>query len=206
MSTLTVVRHAQARPFEKNADSLSERGECQARALGGYFIRSGIHFDEIWCGSLTRHCQTAALAIGTQAQVSPDWNEYDVEGILHGYPHASTFPGNREFQKVFELALEKWMLGSGGGESFADFRARVLRGLARIQQGPPNRRVLLFTSGGPIGVLVQTALNAPERSFAAVNWRVRNCSITEFVFSAGRFSLDSFNTIGHLDPGLHTFR
>ena len=33
MSTLTVVRHGQARPFEKNSDCLSETGEQQARAL-----------------------------------------------------------------------------------------------------------------------------------------------------------------------------
>jgi broad specificity phosphatase PhoE len=66
--------------------------------------------------------------------------------------------------------------------------------------------VLLFTSGGPIGVLVQTALGAPDRSFADVNWRVRNCSITEFVFSADRLSLDSFNNVGHFEPALRTFR
>jgi broad specificity phosphatase PhoE len=66
---------------------------------------------------------------------------------------------------------------------------------------------VLFTSGGPIGVLVQTALNAPDRAFLEVNWRVRNCSVSEFVFSADRLSLDSFNTIPHLtDDRLRTFR
>ena len=47
-----------------------------------------------------------------------------------------------------------------------EFRDRVLRGLRAIQEGPSNRRVVLFTSGGPIGVLVQTALTRPERSFS----------------------------------------
>ena len=82
----------------------------------------------------------------------------------------------------------------------------MVRGLRRIQQGAANRRVVLFTSGGPIGVLVQTALSAPDRSFLDINWRVRNCSITEFVFSSDRLSLDSFNTIPHLEPALRTFR
>ena len=54
--------------------------------------------------------------------------------------------------------------------------------------------------------LVQTALGAPARSFLDVNWRVRNCSISEFVFSRDRLSLDSFNTLPHLDPALHTYR
>ena len=207
MSTLTVVRHAQARPFEKNSDCLSELGERQARTLGEYWSRAGIAFDEVLCGSLQRHCQTAALALGTQPEVSPDWNEYDVEGILRGHPHPSTFADNRAFQKVFEQAMDRWIEGAGdNAEAFTQFHARVLRALHRVQHGPSNRRVVLFTSGGPIGVLVQTALTAPARAFAEVNWRVRNCSITEFVFSANRLSLDSFNTIAHLETNLQTFR
>ncbi|HWZ33674.1 MAG TPA: histidine phosphatase family protein [Bryobacteraceae bacterium] len=206
MSTLTVVRHAQARPFEKNSDSLSELGERQARTLGEYWSRLGVTFDEVLSGSLQRHCQTAALAL-MSPQVVPDWNEYDAEGIMRSHPHPSTFPDNRAFQKVFESAMDQWMEGSANGaEPYSAFRDRVLRGLRRIQQGPSNRRVVLFTSGGPIGILVQTALNAPERSFLDVNWRVRNCSISEFVFSADRLSLDSFNTVPHLDEKLKTFR
>ena len=96
---------------------------------------------------------------------------------------------------------------ANGAEPWTAFRARVLNGLRRIQEGPSNRSVVLFTSGGPIGVLVQTALGAPDRSFLEVNWRVRNCSITEFVFSSGRLSLDSFNAIPHLsDERIRTFR
>jgi len=202
MSTLTVVRHAQARPFEKNSDCLSELGERQAEALRHHLG----FFDEVVCGGLTRHCQTATLAIDFAPRIDPDWNEYDSEGILRAYPHPSTFPDNRAFQKVFEAAMEKWISGESEGEPFEQFRARVLRGLARIQQGPSNRRVLLFTSGGPIGILVQTALDAPPRSFLDVNWRVRNCSISEFVFSSNRLSLDSFNAVPHLPPPLRTFR
>lgn len=207
MSTLTVVRHAQARPFQADSDRLSETGERQARALAEYWSRNGIEFDEIWCGSLNRHCQTAAIALQQPAAVCADWNEYDSEGILRGYPPPSSFADNRAFQKTFELAMAKWLEGSAGGaESFQAFRDRVLRGLRRIQQGAAQRRVVLFTSGGPIGVLVQTALNAPDRSFLDVNWRVRNCSLTEFVFSSDRLSLDSFNAAPHLEPALQTFR
>jgi broad specificity phosphatase PhoE len=209
MSTLTVVRHGQARPFEKNSDCLSETGEEQARALGEYWSRSGVKFDEVWSGSLQRHRQTAALALGGNPEIAPEFNEYHAEGILRGYPHPSTFPDNRAFQKVFEAAMEKWIAGNDRNqdcEPFADFHARVLRGLRAIQDGPSNRTVVLFTSGGPIGVMVQTALGAPERSFADVNWRVRNCSISEFVFSRDRLSLDSFNTTPHLKQGLYTFR
>jgi broad specificity phosphatase PhoE len=210
MSTLTVIRHGQARPFEKDSDRLSEIGEMQARALAEYWSRNGITFDEIWSGSLLRHRQTAALAMTQYAEISEDWNEYDVAGVLRDRPPAHTFPDNRSFQKAFETAMIDWVASvtqTDGIEPWPTFRDRVRRGLRRIQDGPPNRRVVLFTSGGPIGVLIQTALGAPERSFLDVNWRVRNCSITEFVFSSDRLSLDSFNAIPHLSSAkLRTFR
>jgi hypothetical protein len=31
---------------------------------------------------------------------------------------------------------------------------------------------------------VQTALNAQDQAFLDLNWRVRNCSVSEFVFRA----------------------
>jgi len=207
VSTLTVVRHAQARPFENVADSLSNTGESQARSLGGFWERTGTVFDEIWSGSLERQRRTAALAVGVEPRVAGEFNEYDAEGILRGYPPPAAHPDNRAFQKTFEIAMQRWIEGAQQEcETFAAFHTRVLQGLDKIQAGESNRRVLLFTSGGPIGVLVQTALGAPPKSFAELNWRVRNCSISEFVFSRDRFSLDSFNSIGHLPPELRTFR
>ncbi len=207
MSTLTVVRHAQARPFEKLSDCLSELGERQARTLGDYWRANLLQFDDVICGSLERHRRTAALAIGRQPVIAPEFNEYDAEGILRGYPPPSAHTDNRAFQKTFEIAMQKWIDGlQPEGETFATFHARVLQGLRKVQAGESNRRVLLFTSGGPIGVLVQTALGAPPNRFADVNWRVRNCSISEFVFSRDRLSLDSFNSVEHLPADLRTFR
>ena len=215
MSVLTLVRHGQARPFQKDSDRLSETGEQQARALAEYWERLGVAFDEVWCGSLKRHCQTMALVYERfpswpQPQTSEDWNEYPAEAVIDAFG-APVEPGpdqNKRFQKMFEAAMLAWLNDkNGSARTFAEFRERVLRGLKRIQQGPSNRRVVVFTSGGPIGLCVQTALAAPEQMFLEVNWRVRNCSITEFVFSSDRLSLDLFNATPHLtDAKLQTFR
>ena len=213
MSTLTVVRHGQARPFDSNPDRLSALGEEQARTLAGYWKRIGMEFDEVWSGSLQRQRQTAELAAGRAPEVSDDWNEYDANGILHHFaPPYELEPGadrNRKFQKVFEPAMLAWLAAEEHPtvETWGVFRDRVLRALKRVQEGPSNRNVALFTSGGPVSVLVQTAIGAPERTFLEINWRVKNCSITEFTFSRERISLDSFNALPHLErPELRTFR
>src|SRR5580698_1356239 len=213
MSTLTVVRHGQARPFDSNPDQLSALGEEQARLLRDYWKRLGIAFDEVWSGSLMRQRQTADLACSCEPRISEAWNEYDANGILHSYapPYEleQTADRNRKFQKIFEPAMIGWLAAEEHPtvETWRTFRDRVLQAWKTIQDGPSNRSVALFTSGGPVSVLVQHAIGAVDRSFLEVNWRVKNCSITEFTFSRDRLSLDSFNGVPHLErPELRTFR
>ena len=111
---------------------------------------------------------------------------------------------------MFEALTTHWATAAcpvAGVEGYPDFRDRVERGLRLVMAKPGSgRRVAVFTSGGVIGTSVRLALAAPDRTAMEVNWRVRNCSLTEFVFTTGRFSLDSFNAIPHLeDPVLRTY-
>ena len=202
MSTLVLVRHAQARPFEDHTDRLSVIGEQQAIRLGEYWKERGVMFDEVLTGTLKRHIRTAELAGFTGFQSSADFNEYDAEGILRASPDYRRTKDNREFQQMFEAIMPQWIEGrldKPGVESWRAFRERVTRGLRGIvEAGRPSRRVVVFTSGGPIGVAVQTVLNAPEPMAIEINWRVRNCSLTEFVFTRERISLDTFNATPHL--------
>src|SRR5262249_25584270 len=118
---------------------------------------------------------------------------------------------NRYFQKMFEAVTSVWLAGAismDGVESWQAFCSRIRGALkSLITSEGSGRRVAVFTSGGVIGLAVQTALAAPDRQALEINWRVRNCSMTEFVFSRGRISFDSFNAIPHLDdPKLRTYR
>lgn len=201
MSTLVLVRHAQARPFEKVADRLSDIGERQAILLGEYWRQRGLAFDEAYCGTMQRHTRTAELAGFERFDCLPEFNEYDADGILRagGYQRAAD---NRELQSLFDAAMPRWIEGAltaPGLESFARFRERVLAGFRRIVEADrPSPRIVVFTSGGPIGVAVQTVLKAPENMAIELNWRIRNCSLTEFLFTRGRTSLDVFNATPHL--------
>lgn len=231
MSTLTLVRHGQARPFDQKSGLLSDLGERQSCGLAEWWIRAGIQFDEVYTGTLVRQQRTAAV-IGekfierglpwSSPIVLPGLDEYDVSGIIRLAQRnaelgalirdaEATGPDrHRRFQRMFEAVMTRWVSGELADpavESWIDFRERV-RGALRIMTAGnrPGRRVVAFTSGGPIGVAVQTALGAPDPSAIEVNWRVRNCSLTEFLFSRERFSLDCFNAVPHLDAALLSFR
>ncbi len=159
-----------------------------------------------------------------------EFDEYDADGIMkHLLPQLmeqddryrqlqlafaaseSSADKHKNFQKLFEAITAKWVRGevlSPEVESFADFHARVRRGLGRATAGEGSgRRVAVFSSGGAISVSVQLAVKSPEHAVIEFNWRIRNCSLNGMVFSNDRFSLDTFNTIPHLDdPRLITYR
>ena len=69
-----------------------------------------------------------------------------------------------------------------------------------------NQRVAAFTSGGPVAVAMGLALNLNDEKTLELSWMVRNAAVSEFLFSRGRFSLMTFNTVPHLtSPQLLTF-
>jgi broad specificity phosphatase PhoE len=230
MSVLTLVRHGQARAFQRESDLLTQAGEEQARRLAAFWLKNACRFDEVYTGTLERQRATeriigAVIPDWPPAVVMPEFDEYDATGVLNRLvPELASREArfaelvrafeeardNRTFQRMFEIAMNAWLSGANqleGVESFTSFRDRVGAGLNRITGAAGSRRVAVFTSGGPIGLAVQTAMEAPDRQFLEVNWRVRNCSLTEFLFSAGRVTLDSFNSIPHLsDANLATYR
>ena len=202
MSTLVLVRHAQSTTFESNSDRLSGAGEQQAICLGQYWRAQNIRFDEVYTGTMHRHTRTAELAGFSGFTAKAAFNEYDAQGILRANAEFTPAADNRQLQKQFETMMPLWIAGkleSPGVESWTAFHERVRRGLeAIIESDAPSRRVVVFTSGGPIGVAIQTVLQAPEHIAIEVNWRIKNCSLTEFVFTRGRISLDMFNATPHL--------
>ncbi len=117
----------------------------------------------------------------------------------------------RNFQKLFEAVIGRWVEGElpiEGVESWAEFCARVHRGLAEITAGDGRgRQIAIFSSGGPISVAMQRALELTAQNTLRVAWMVRNCAISEFLASGARFTLSSFNEVPHLDDAsLLTYR
>lgn len=156
------------------------------------------------------------------------WNEYDAGGILGGlmpalrerdtefaklvgeFEQGASRPDrNRYFQRMFEVLMAAWQRGSvdaDGVEPFATFHDRVRTAFEAITVRGGRRTVVVFTSGGPIGVCVQTVLEAVPMTALRLNWRVKNASLTELVFSEGRVSLEYFNAVDYLPKHLRTFR
>jgi broad specificity phosphatase PhoE len=124
---------------------------------------------------------------------------------------SSTQEKHKTFQRLFEVVIGKWVAGEvhvENVEAWPEFASRVQRGLSEIAASSGRgEQVAVFSSGGPIGVTMQRALElSPEKTLQAA-WMALNCSYSEFLFSGERFTLSSFNAVPHLDkPELLTYR
>ncbi len=223
MSQLLLIRHGQATPFEADTDRLSELGEAQARQIGAALRSERLHVTHLLHGPMVRQRRTALLAAEGSSWPTPREDarlaEYDGDGLLRWlapllaerdaefaghvrqFEQEKTGPQrNKYLQAVFEPLTDAYLRGEllhPEVESWADFGARVQAALREVTR-LSGATVLVFTSGGVIGNVVANVLSAPPETALALNWRIKNGSITRLTFGGGRVSLDSFNETGHL--------
>lgn len=124
----------------------------------------------------------------------------------NGRPHQE-----KSFQRMFEAVMKMWVRGEfefPGVEPWPKFRDRVRAGIDRIMRDSGrSQRVIAFTSVFPISAAVHFALETSPETTLEIGWKLRNTSLTEFLFTEDRFSLNVFNSLPHLDdPSQWTYR
>jgi len=231
MTRLYLVRHGQASFGSGHYDRLSPLGERQALLLGQHLRRTNFRADTWLSGTLDRQRATlAAMLQGLEAQSATEahaaFNEYDHEAILGAYlprvmqdmglspdQRVTLFSDTRQFQDAFARVMKHWVDGASHErapfETWNAFRTRIREALERLASAGPER-IVIVTSGGPISLAVQAALDlTPERTFT-LNWAINNSSVTELRVRRGTLMLSGFNNVAHLelagDPGLLTYR
>lgn len=225
MSELYMIRHGQASFGEKNYDRLSSMGFVQAETFARHWVRIGRKIDAIYMGTMKRQIDTADALISAYRDEQIPIPEIISDKALDEYDSASVFqaqlPGmmdenpsiskkladiytnKRTFQLLFEEAMNRWISGAcdmPGVFTWRDFNDRVIKGVRQIMQAQgAKKRLALFTSGGPISVVVQEALNLTDKSAMALSWQIMNASITRFKYNTRGLALAGFNDITHLE-------
>lgn len=186
------------------------RQKHTAQIVAGAYRRAGVAFPEPVAAAEFSECDAENViqqALPRLLETSPHVRE------LHQAFLAASTPAERSktFQRVVEEVMAAWVSGRlpvEGVESWAEFSARVNRGvtqfMARCGRGTT---AAIFTSGGPIAVALERALNLAPLDTLRVMWMSRNCSYSEFLFSGERFTLSAFNASPHLlEEALVTYR
>lgn len=232
-----MVRHGQASFMEANYDKLSTVGEGQARLLGQWWATHGVRLDRIYTGPRARQQRSALLAGEAYRELTGFWpepvlledlDEMQTEdvlkrampGLLTTHPDVVTLveafqsAGDpketaKKFQKLFERVVAMWAKGELQVQGVEPWDAFVARTHAVIRKmcGDGGGLVAAFTSAGPVSAAMQRALGTDADTTLQLAWMVRNASVSEFLFTADRFSLSSFNTMAHLpDRANWTYR
>jgi broad specificity phosphatase PhoE len=185
--------------------------QIETAALAGEaFARAGVDWPEPqMLPELDEHHVDRLIKLGIDTVI----REHAHVGPLHEAYHSATEPRDKQrtFQLMFEQVVMLWVqdkVAVDGVESWPAFRERVEAGLRKIvSANASGRSVAAFTSVGAITVSLQISTGCPDRNAFDLGWRVKNCSVTDFIFSRDRLTIESFNSLAHLeDPALWTFR
>ncbi|WP_298437296.1 histidine phosphatase family protein [Ottowia sp.] len=214
MGTLYLVRHGQASFGADDYDRLSDLGRRQSLRLGQYLRQrfgDRLAFDTVLTGTLRRQIHTwEALAEGAglpaQRTPWPGLNEYDSHAVLEAIhpeplPRPDTPELYRHHFRLLREGLAAWMAGRvapRGMPSYADFVRGVTGALDHVREHSGGN-ALIVSSGGPIATAVGQVLGTAAETTIELNLRIRNTSITEFVFTPKRHMLVTYNTLPHLD-------
>jgi broad specificity phosphatase PhoE len=196
--------------FKRVAVGPCARHEATVKLVCAAFHKAGLNFPE--------------------PQTLPEFDEYRAEEVLRAalpvllekdqkirdlhaaFQSSATNTEKRAtFQKLFAVVIGDWVRGAlraDGVETWPQFCARVNSGVTKFLASEKHgERVAIFTSGGPIAVATQRALQLSAESTLQLTWMSRNSSWSEFLYNADRFTLSSFNVHEHIaDPAMLTYR
>lgn len=228
MSTLYLIRHAQASFGAEDYDVLSPLGRQQAGQLGDYFAARDIELDAVFTGPRKRQLDTATLMCEAAARAGAELPEPIEIAELDEYPAFDLFrlwlpkligelpelagePSRRTMQRAVELVSQKWARGeldTGDLETFASFVSRVDAGISAIMKRVGRKKsAAVVTSGGPVSATMRRTLGLDDDTMLKVIWVIANSSISEFRYRSDDLSLISFNALPHISkPGLVTYR
>ncbi len=220
-----MIRHGQASFGKENYDKLSERGFDQSRILADYLFDLGLRFDVLYSGTMRRHLETAEAFTRLyekhhihypELKQIEAFNEYDPESVLTAiipllieeepdFSHRveKMFADKKSFQQVFEKVMMRWVSGDfniPGLVRWEEFAARIEHGVQQVMESDgKGKKIAIFSSGGPISVVVQKALSLSSSSAIQLNWQIINTSVTRFKCTHDRIMLMSFNEHAHLE-------
>jgi broad specificity phosphatase PhoE len=206
MSHITLIRHGQANTNardEASYDRLSPLGHRQSGWLGDYLRTTSSHHPRIYCGTLTRHIETAqAMGLADAATRDSRLNElaYFTLAQMLEQQHGVEIPTEREgFVAHLPQVFSAWQNGDikDPPESFSAFENRVTEALRDISQGPGP--ALVVTSGGWIAMAMRQALALDTPAFARLALAIMNTSMHRLYPIGAALSPVLFNAIPHLD-------
>ncbi|MGB6833843.1 MAG: histidine phosphatase family protein [Candidatus Acidiferrum sp.] len=180
------------------------------KIVSGAYEKAGLKFPEPQVlPEFDEYQGEAVLKLSLPELIEKDQHVRDLHAAFQSSP--DSVRQRASFQKLFEVVIGKWVeseICPQGVETWREFCSRVNSSLMKfLSGGVRGERIAIFTSGGPIAVAMQRALQLSAAKTLQLSWMSRNSSWSEFLYDAERFTLSSFNGHAHLsDTTMLTYR
>jgi broad specificity phosphatase PhoE len=215
MATIYLIRHGQASFGAENYDKLSELGCRQAEVAGEYFRDTGIQFDAVYSGDLSRQRETARLALTYQPaaiphHIDPRFNEiqndeqlkYLMPEVIKRNPAVQALverglSSSKDYQKVIDAVFNYWVSPECKDprlQSWEDYASGARQAIADIMRDQgAGKTIGVFTSGGTLATIVAQVLGLDGTQTYQLYEPIHNCSVTQLFYSGTRISLSYYN-------------
>jgi len=213
VGSIHLIRHGQASWGAADYDNLSHVGRDQSVSLGTAWEAADWAATSAISGGMRRHTQTAVATLDARGtpggyDVDDRWDEFDHLALARHIDPDAHHDDPRTFQTVLNNAIARWREGSDAGtESYAKFEDRVINAFHDVvDRAGSGQRIAVFTSGGPIAMVVSHLLTRTDELFTTLNDVVVNASVTTIISGRSGVRLLSFNEHTHLPGSLVTWR
>lgn len=227
MGLIYLIRHGQASFLQKNYDQLTNLGQLQSRLLGTSLKARNTEMGMAFSGGLNRHTETAnhffsAFKNDLEVTQLNGWKEYDHMELINR--HNSDLDDFEKLskwvitqdeplkavQQLLNDSLKDWIQDVHNYDiSWTNFKKGVSSSLHQVsEQLDKGSNAVVFTSGGPIAVILMQLLALQDSQFIELQRRLVNTSVTKLLVGPNGVSLSSFNEYSHLDhqKSLITYR
>ncbi len=122
---------------------------------------------------------------------------------------ADDAPVHRQWNRCDALVFQAWHSGryEMEGESWLQFKSRVLDTLDLIRSMDSGKDIAVFTSATPIGLILAEVLGAADEHAMQMAGASYNSAVSVLHLRDGKPRMAGFNSVAHIsDPALRTLR
>ena len=113
------------------------------------------------------------------------------------------------FNKTYKTIMDAWINNEFpdlDGVSWNDYNRNVLDTSLKMQQHKRDDRIVVFTSGNPMGIYIKKALNLSDSKTMEIVDFLYNTNVTTFIAKQDSIILVTMNETSHLTDDMKTRR
>jgi broad specificity phosphatase PhoE len=179
-----------------------------AQIVAEAYLRAGLYFPEIREDDRFNEIDTFGVVARISGQLASEDQEFRDLAMRTKLALEQDSPDKiRLFHRAYHRIMDAWIENrypAPDALTWEDYCQRILDTRLEFNKGGENLRIVVFTSGNPIGIYIKAALDLSNSKTLEINDHLYNTNVTTFILRNDRISLISMNDTSHLTDDQRT--